>query len=116
MAWYAELKRRHCRCINGMNAIAAYRKERYDAWYASLTPQQIADIKRQQRLEEEQSLRSLQNLLFSTARIMGMLAFHSNSRCLGYIGPFGKPIYDASGNLDPDAFVPDEEKKEDPDA
>lgn len=107
MAWYAELKRRHWHRINDMDAIAAYRKERYDAWYASLTPRQIADIKEQQRLDEERSLRSLQNLLFGTVKIMGMLASHSNDRYPDYIGPFGKPIYDAFGNVDPDAFIPD---------
>lgn len=104
MAWYAELKRRKWYCINGMDAVATYKKQRYDEWYASLTDEEKELLARREQEERERSLKSLQNFIMGTAMIFSQLSRHAHPN---YMGPFGKPMYDDNGFVNPDAFKED---------
>lgn len=69
MAFYAELKRRHWYCINGVNAILWYRQKLYDDWWSSLSEEQKAQVEENRRKAAERRKKE------SEAALMRLLSF-----------------------------------------
>lgn len=77
MAWYAELRRRHWYCINGMNMITLYKQKLFEDWYQSLSEEEKEAYKEYKHKESERVDRELNTSLMKLAVIGASLVGRS---------------------------------------
>lgn len=95
MAWFAELKRRHWYCINGVDIIRWYKKFLYDNWWNSLSEEDKIKIEEKHKKESEEADRQLRNSLVRLGMITAAVAGLGTPYCNKYNGvydKFGFPI------------------------
>lgn len=77
MAWWAEVKRRHWYCINGVNRIEEYNNWLYQQWWNSLSEDQKKDIEEQNRKIQQQNEEKMRALLKGFVKLHTMMQDHS---------------------------------------